>query len=150
MDLTLIYKILQFIFPYLVGVVSGIGGMYFSGLLNEHFKEKARVAEHKRNVAKHVLKICNEASTKNFNKQPREIEDINSALTDLDGIDLEMGKVFNNFVTDWGLISGEKVRTYSDFDDKEYLAELRNDVEKKRKTLVDWAAKIEWVKNSTI
>ena len=75
--------------PYVIGRIFGVIGTFATGFSKEFFEERARVAKHRREVARHVLRICNEASTGNFKQAPREIGDVHAALTDLAGGQIE-------------------------------------------------------------
>jgi hypothetical protein len=133
--------------PYFVGAILGIISLFVSGFFKEFFDERARIAEHKRNVARHVLKICIEASTNNFKHEPRNMEDIYSVLTDLEGIDKEMSVQMERFVSSWALINN---RTKSDLshDNVRLLTKNLSDIEKQRKVLIAWANKIRTGKKS--
>ncbi len=126
---------------YVVGAILGVVGLFASGFLKEFFGERARKAKHKRNVARHVLKICIEASTNNFLLPPREMEDIYSAITDLEGIDKKMGAAMEKFISSWYFIK-EHQRSNSNHDDAKFLKENLDRVERERKVLVTWANKI--------
>jgi len=129
------------VMPYAVGAIGGVLTLFASGFLKEIFDERARQAEHKRNIARHVLKICIEASTNSFIVKPREMEDIYSALTDLEGIDKEMALNMDQFVSSWQFISRiQKLDSLRG--DKKLFKEHFDRVEKKRKILVAWANKI--------
>src|SRR4051794_33290680 len=88
----------------IVGAILGIFGTLGTGYGKEYFDERARQRKHKINVANEVHKLLHEASTGNFKRSPRDIEHINKVLTDLEGIDKEMGKNMNEFVNDWMLM----------------------------------------------
>lgn len=126
------------IFSVLTGALSFLGGIIFvfvTGFSREFFDERARRAKHKLNVARHVLKVCTEASTGNFKTPPRDIEHIHSVLNDLDGVNKELGEDLNNLVNLWGRI----VELSSDDKNSKFVIEMLRKVEEKRKKLVDWA-----------
>jgi hypothetical protein len=127
--------------PYIIGGIGGVITLFASGFLKEFFDERDRKAKHKRNVARHVLQICIEASTNSFIVKPREMEDIYSALTDLEGINKEMALNMDQFVSSWQFISRiQKLDSLRG--DKKLFKEHFDRVEEKRKILVDWANKI--------
>ncbi len=125
------------VMPYVIGAIGGMVTIFVTGFFKEFFDERARITQHKRNVARHVLKICIEASTNNFKIAPREMEDIYSVLTDLEGIDKKMSVEMEKFVSSWGLII-----EHSKSHGAAFLKENLDRVEKKRKILVAWANKI--------
>lgn len=128
--------------PYIIGAILGIVGTFVTGFAKEFFDERARRFKHKLNVARHVLEICNEASTGNFRKTSRNTEHVNSVLTNLDGVDEKMGVVMNSFVSLWGRLVDYSEDTRQGESGIRHYAEMLNDVEQKRKTLVTWANKI--------
>lgn len=128
--------------PYAIGAIFGVVSLFASGFLKEFFDERARIATHKRNVARHVLKICIEASTNNFRVVSREMEDIYSALTDLEGIDKKMNGEMEKFVSSWGTFARERSKKNLSPDDVKFAKSELDRVEEKRKILVTWANKI--------
>lgn len=128
--------------PYVVGAIGGVIGLFTSGFLKEFFDERARVAKHKRNVARHVLGICIEASTNNFLRAPRDMEDIYGVLTDLEGIDKDMEIVMNNFVNLWGRMIDVRNKENPTKEDNKHFAEMLKEIEEKRKILTAWANKV--------
>src|ERR1035437_2175144 len=81
--------------PYIIGGIGGVITLFASGFLKEFFDERARRSRHKREVARHVFRICIEASTNSFIVEPRNMEDIYSSLTDLEGLDKKMAVNMN-------------------------------------------------------
>lgn len=140
--MTSIEQIFSKILPYIIGAIGGIVSLLASGFLKEYFDERTRIAKHKRNVTRQVLKICNEASTGNFRRSPRDIEHINSILTDLEGIDKKMEIIMNGFVNLWERIIEHSKKTGQEETGRKYYAEMLNDIEEKRKKLTFWANKI--------
>lgn len=125
--------------PYVIGAIFGVIGLFASGFLKEFFDERARIATHKRNVARHVLKVCIEASTHNFLTAPRNMEDVYSLLTDLEGIDKGIETKMSDFINLWGrIIEIKNKEKYSEEDNKNYV-EMMGQIEKDRKALVAWA-----------
>lgn len=143
-DFNSLIPIVQWAQPYLVGAVGGIGTMYFSGYVREYFDERARKAKHKRNVAREVHQLVNEANTGNFRIPARSQEHVNSVLTDLDGVDRHMGKTLNRFVALWGLLVPElqKDKAKERKEEYDYLMGMLHEVEEKRKILAEWANRI--------
>lgn len=129
--------------PYVIGAIGGILTLFASGFFKSFFDESARQATHKREVARHILKICIEASTNSFISKPRDMEDIYSALTDLEGLDKQIMKHMENFVTSWQFISVKNNNTrLKNADDKKFFQEHYSGIEKERKILVKWANEI--------
>ncbi len=93
-------------------------------------------------VARHVLGICNEASTGNFRKASRNTEHVNSVLTNLDGVDEKMEVVMNSFVSLWGRLVEHSGKAEQGEPGRKHYVEMLNEVEQKRKILVAWANKI--------
>lgn len=129
-------KLLPFAATFVAGVVASFG----SGFVREFFEERNRVATHKRNVARHVLKICIEASTNNFRCYPYEkIESIHSVLVDLEGINNQIEKELTQFVGLWRTISELYLKSWLNMEGKEHLSESLKSIERKRKILILWA-----------
>ena len=125
--------------PYIVGAILGIITLVASGFLKEFFDERSRIATHKREVARHVLKICIEASTGNYQQEPSDMKSIYSTLTDLEGIDKDMEKNLNNFVNLWNIIRNIKNNKPPTHDQEKYYFETNKEIEDKREILVAWA-----------
>lgn len=122
-------------FPYIAGAIIGVVGSFGSGFVREFFDERARKLKHRRNVARQVLKICNEASTGNFLARPRDQEHIESVLTDVGGIDRNITITMNSFIKLWERTSLEAQNTTQ-------YAETLRDIKEKRQQLIHWANKI--------
>lgn len=135
-------KIISTIMPYILGGIAGFGSAFLPGFAKEFFDERARRFKHKLHVSRHVLGICNEASTGNFRKPPRDMEHVNGTLTNLDGIDTEIGAVMNSFVNLWGRLVEQSEELEQNKDKSKFYIEMLNEIEKKRKILVIWANKI--------
>ena len=138
LSLTDILKTLQ---PYVIGFIFGVITLFVTGFSKEFFGERERKAKHKREVARHLLNICNEASTVNFRQPPKDIGKINATLTDLEGINTEIEKIANSFVSSWQIIYS-LVRPGMSSDERKHLVELLDEIEIKRKELVNWANKL--------
>ena len=150
MNKAIFWYTLGFLQPYIIGAcfgyVSTIFTLIVTGHTNFYFTEKSRKHTHMVNVANNVAKLCNEASTGNFKTPARNREHVNSVLTDLDGVSKDMGIVLNRFVSLWGHIidlvsqsSDTGVNRVSRLRD---LKETMDEIEEKRKILVEWANKI--------
>jgi hypothetical protein len=129
-------------FPYLV---AGAVGFYFNfagGFSKEFFAERARKKRHKINVANEVHRLVNEASTGNFTVVPRDAEHTNAVMTDLDGVDEEMGKVITVFVARWYQIANMDTQGLQRIESTKHLMELRKEVEEKRVILIEWSTKV--------
>jgi hypothetical protein len=137
-----LHQVLNTIQPYIIGAVFGFIGSFAAGFKTEIFNERARKARHKLDVAIQVHKICNEASTGNFRTAPRDMEHVNSVLTDLDGVDKKMGKTMNSFINSWQLLVEFYQEGGSHHEEREFFNDLLKDAEENRKTLVGWANKI--------
>ena len=140
-DILQITQILNKLFPYIIGAIGGIASLYASGYCKEYFDERARIAKHKREVARQVLQICNEASTSNFKLLPRDIEHVNSVLTNVEGINSNMEAIMNRFISLWQLIA-QISQSHLGKEETKDLREMLKEVEEKRKRLVDWANSI--------
>lgn len=144
----LIFQWIKALWPFAIGVFGFIGGIaviFLTGFSKEFFDERNRRAKHKLNVAIEVHKICNEASSGNFKIAPRKSEHVNSVLTDLDGVDNEIGKIMNSFVSKWRIIVDRYNQTNQDDTAAAiHLVDMLNEIELKRKLLVDWANKIRY------
>jgi len=125
-----------------LGYLLGIFTKFVDGYIKSYFVEKERRDKHKREVARQVLKLCNEASTNSFRKAPRDMEHINSVLTDLEGIDKDMSVEMEKFSTSWQLIPRERSRGDLSSDDARFLKSNIDRAERKRKILISWANKI--------
>ena len=135
--------VIQTIQPYVIGAIGGAGSLFLTGFVKELFEERARKAEHKRNVAIQVHKICNEASTGNFKRPARDDEHVNSVMTDLDGIDEEMGVVMNRLVASWRLNTDpKKLDFHYPLESEKDHIERNRQIETDRNILVAWANKI--------
>lgn len=126
----------------IIGGITFACGLYFRGFTKEWFDNRARVAKHKLNVARHVLEICTEASTNHFSKAPRDMEHVHSVLTNVEGLDKEIEAVMNSFVSKWQMLVTMKNTNDLSNDGVKYTAELMADVEENRKILVEWSNKI--------
>lgn len=128
---------------FIGGLASGFFGAFITGLVGEIFGERARQNRHKIDVAREVHKLCTEASTYHFQHLPRDMERIFSVVTDVDGINKDMGKVLNRFVTLWQLLAKRRpaTREYSHDENSNYQ-EMSDEIEKKRKILVKWSSGI--------
>lgn len=74
-------------------------------------------------------------------KKERSTEHVNIVLTDLDGIDKKIGLVLNKFISLWRLSACKP--TYKDSKEEElYLNEIINEIEEKRRILIEWSNKI--------
>jgi hypothetical protein len=127
--------------PYLIGATLGVLGTFVTGFVKEFFDERRRISKHKLEVARQVLRICNEASTCNFKSPPRDIEHINSVLTDIEGIDSAQEKILTSFVSRWQIIN-INAQTGNNGLNKlktEDFVTMINDNEESRKELVSWA-----------
>jgi hypothetical protein len=135
------YELIKIALLYIIGT-GGIVTLLWKGFLKEFFDERKRIAKHKLNVARHVLKVCNEASTGNFKRPPRDIEHIHSVLTDVEGFNSDMEKTMTSFISLWQhVVHLSENRLKRAVNEKDFTKTLR-DVEKKRKILVGWANKI--------
>lgn len=128
--------------PYIIGAIGGIISLFASGFLKEFFDERKRKAKHKRDVARQVLKICNEASTGNFKCAPRDIEHINSVLTDVEGVDKKMVLTMTSLISLWGRIIEHSEKSNQSNASEGHYVEMLRDVEEKRKVIITWANKI--------
>lgn len=143
-DLASLIPIVQWAQPYLVGAVGGIGTMFLTGFTREFFNERERKHRHKIEVAREVHKLCIEASTHSFKKPAKSQERVMSVLTDLDGVDIRMGKELNRFVALWGLLVPElqKDKAKERKEEYDYLMGMLHEIEEKRKILAEWANRI--------
>jgi hypothetical protein len=135
---TILGQLPGFIFGVAATLLVAVG----TGFIKEFFDERARKKKHKLEVARHVLRICNEASTGNFRHAPREMEDINSTLTDLEGVDKEMETIMNSFVNLWGRLVEASGKAGQGEAGQRHFIEMSNDIEEKRKALITWANRI--------
>lgn len=128
------------------GFIFGVAATLFitagTGFIKEFFDERARKRKHELEVARHVLGICNEASTGNFREPPREMEHINSTLTDLEGINEEMSVKMTEFVSSWRTFSRERSNGDLSPDNVKFAKGELDRAEKNRKILITWANKI--------
>jgi len=139
--LDVIFNTLQ---PYLIGFIVGIATMFASGYTKEYFEERASKAKHKRDVARQVLIICNEASSGSFRKAAREMEHVNSVMTDLEGIDKEMEEAMVKMVSSWGTVAREKTKGNLSPYDVKFIKDQLDRAEENRKILIGWANKIRY------
>lgn len=126
-------------------VIGGAIGFYFDfarGYSKRYFDEKDRVKRHQLEVARHVLRICNEASTGSFRVAPQDIEDVNSTMTDLDGIDEKLGAKMTEMIASWGTFARERGNGGNTGDDAKFLKEQFDRAETNRVILIDWANKV--------
>lgn len=135
---TIIGQLPGFIFGVAATLLVAVG----TGFIKEYFDERARKKKHKLEVARHVLRICNEASTNNFRKAPREMEDVNSTLTDLEGIDEEMSTKMAEMVSSWSTFSRERSKGDLSPDDVKFAKDQLDRAENNRMILIAWANKI--------
>lgn len=105
---------------------------FADGWIQGYFNEKERKAKHKRNVAREVHSICNEALTTRFQYKPRNMEHINHVVSDVEGVDKEMGMVINKFIVAWHECSNMSLP----------IPVSVRIAEKYRATLEEWANKI--------
>ncbi len=137
-----INQIIGNVFPYIIGAAGGILSLFVSGFFREFFDERARRAKHKRDVARKVHKICTEASTGNFRTAPRDIEDVNSVLTDLEGVDKAMSVEMEKLVSSWQSVVLERSKGELSAEDVNFVKSQRDHAEEKRKILVAWTNRI--------
>lgn len=142
MNLPQVDKILTTLLPYIIGAFFGVVGSFITGFSKEFFDERLRKAKHKRDVARQVLKICNEASTGNFRSAPRDVEYVNSVLTDLEGVDKNKSVEMEEFISSWQIFARERLRTPLNSGDVKFAKEELGRADGKRKILVVWANKI--------
>lgn len=140
MDSQTIRQYLDTLQPYIIGAIFGSIGTFLTGFAKEIFDERARKKKHKLDIARQVLKICNEASTNNFKQPPRSIEHVYSVLTDLEGINKKMSIEMEKFVSSWQIMTNPNDIPFSD--KGKYFPDELNRAEEKRKTLIEWANKI--------
>jgi len=140
--MTFVTKFLNQLPGFIIGVLSTLTITFGSGFIKEFFDERTRTAKHKRNVAREVHKIINEASSGNYRKAPRDIEYANGVLTDLDGVDEKMGICMNSFVNLWNRIIGASKQTEQSERGEKYLINMLNEIEINRKELSTWANKL--------
>lgn len=126
----------------IIGGITFACGLYFRGFTKEWFDNRARMAKHKLNVARHVLEICNEASTNHFSKAPRGMEHIHSVLTNVEGLDKKIEPVMNSFVSKWQMLVTMQTTKALSNDGEKYIGELMANIEENRKVMVAWANKI--------
>ncbi len=124
------------------GILLGVIGSFGSGFVKEFFDERARKAQHKREVARHVLQICNEASTCSYRHSPRDVEKINSTLTNLEGFDHKACVTMEKFSSSWQCFAREHSKGKMTPEDVRFAKEQLDDAEEARKILVPWANKI--------
>lgn len=142
-DLILFIKSLAGQLPgFVAGVISALLVAYGSGYIAEYFTERGRIAKHKRDVARLVIKICTEASTSSYCNTPRDMERVNSVLTDLEGIDKEMCLDMETLISSWGVLSRRRSNGKLGTEDIVFATDLRNRAEEKRLKLITWATKI--------
>lgn len=145
---SVILQILDYLkqnFNFSTLILSGatfICGLLFRGLTKEFFDERARIAKHRRDVARLVLKICIEASTNHFRKLPRDMEHIHSVLTDLKGVDRSKSKFMEELITSWCFFAQERTKEGLNGDEVRFASEQRNRAEEKREILERWANRI--------
>lgn len=129
----------------IIAVGSAVGGIiltiltkFADGWIQEIYKERERKAKHKINIAREVHAVCNEALTYRYQHRPRDMEHINHVISDVEGVDKEMGKLFEKFISDWveGAINGNGVEGI------ENPSETRAD--EKREILEEWANKFRY------
>lgn len=115
-----IYQIFWKLLIFLGGVVATLIYELKTGFVKEIFEERTRKRTHKINVANKVLKICNEASVGNYCVPPRDVEHVFSIMTDLDGVDEDMGKSMNEIVSYWMILSATKhqIRTAAEVSER--------------------------------
>lgn len=135
----------------IISILSSIGGglvVFFGkfgeGWINSYFEKIERKAKHKRNVAREVHKLCIEASTGNYRIPPRNREHVNSVLVDVESVDNRISLVMDSFISLWRELVDQlkKDRQYDGQAEYEYVKELLNKVEAKRKILVAWENKL--------
>ena len=124
--------------PYIIGAAIGVLGTFVTGFAKEFFYERARRKKHKLEIARQVLKICNEASTGNYLYLPRDMEHVNSVLTDLEGINKSMSVEMEEFISSW-----RSIRPVGDVFMAAIFEQKQLDrADEKRKILIAWANKI--------
>lgn len=118
----------------------GFGSAIGTGLVKERFDERARLKRHKLEVARHVLRICNEASMGNFKTKSKNLSMVYGTMNDLEGIEPDLGKILNRFVSLWDRIA-EASAARIDGNEKEikYYLGMTDEIEVSRQTLVSWA-----------
>lgn len=135
--LSAIIQFLNSVKPYVnfyTLVISGITfvcGLLFRGFAKELFDERARKRKHKQNVVREVHILINEASTNRYSERPRSVEHVNSVLSDVDGIDKEIGVVMRKFVELWR-------KPKIEVDD---IVTVSDEIEKNEKILTAWVNK---------
>lgn len=124
------------------GIVATILWKVVDRVLNDGFEERKRALRHEIEMARKVFDICNEASTNNFKNLPQDMKHVNSILSNLEGIDENMCKNMEEFISSWGTFARERTRKGLLPDDVRFLKEQLDRAEERRKILINWANKI--------
>ena len=143
MTLTEIIKTISDQSPGLIiGAIVGIAGTIWTGLSRSWFAEQQRRKKHRLEVARHVLKICIEGSTCNYENKATDMKQVYATMTDLDGINTKLGKNLNKFISAWTLYAYSIQQGDKDYRDIEYRSSLYNEIAEGRKIIIEWANKI--------
>jgi len=124
------------------GLIIGWVTAVLLGLNKIIFSEMKRVARHRLNVAIEVHKIVNEASSSGYKILPRGPEHVNITITDLDGVDSEMGVIFNSFVNLWNRIGEQFGDKNKGVEQTKNYIEMTNQEDVYRVKLTNWTNKI--------
>ena len=98
-------EVVGVLFPYVIGGIGGVGGVFLTGFAKEFFGKRDRKEKHKINVAREVHKVCVEADTSFYHKYARDPEHVTSVIDDVKSVDKDMGVKFEQFVTMWNGIA---------------------------------------------
>jgi len=141
-DITkLINTIISQIPGIIIGGISTATFLIGKGYVEIYFEKIKRINKHKLYVAKHVLDLCNEASSSSYSKRPRDYEHALSVITNVSGIDNRIEVNMRKLISLWVLIAHREHPNMSP-DDLSLNIEMRKEVDINREILINWANKI--------
>jgi len=128
---------------FIAGIISALIIAMATGFIKEFFDERTRKKKHRLEVARQIIKICNEAETNFYGQPPRDIEHINSVTIDTLGIDKKVGTQMKEFIDMWiGVNSFIKEHPPNTVPNVEKRDRIVKEITIRKEILVDWANKI--------
>jgi len=129
-------------------MIGGVGGSILTILtkiadskIKRHDDNIRRLATHKQNVVREVLKVVREGKNCNYWDNPKDIIYNNNVSDDLKGVDSKMGITMNNFLFLWIKIAVAHIVNNKTGKNKEYLNSQYSQIKIEQEKLIEWINK---------